>query len=254
MKINQIKPTGKQVSVTIDHEVLMLEPDLVYQYHLFQDMELDESLLSRIKAENQSLYFFRLAIAKLKKPLTAHELKNFLIAEGASSPVVSEVMTKVKTRKYIDDDAYAMQYVEHKKHQAGPEKIKEDLERKGIDSAIISKTIHKIPEQQILSDLIPSKISTIKNKSKKAMMSTVRMHFITKGFSQELVDAILLRSLSAYQGDEQKLLEQAYQKALKQYGHKFDGYELNQVLIQKLYQKGFKMTDIKNIIEAHLDA
>jgi regulatory protein len=254
MRINQIKQHGKQVSVTLEHEVLMLEPDLVYQYHLHQDMDLDESLLSLIRAENQSLYYFRLAVSMLKKPLTAHELNNYLVSKGATSSVADEVLSRVKARRYIDDDAYILQYVEQKKHQSGPEKLREEMLSKGLDADMIQKVIAQIPEKQILKVLIPAKISSIKNKSKKAMMSSVRMYFISKGFSQELVESIVLHALSSYQADEQKLLEQAYHQTLKKYEHKFSGYELNQRLIQKLYQKGFKMDDIKNIIQKHLDA
>jgi regulatory protein len=254
MKIDQIKPQGKQYSITIDHEVLLLEPELVYQYHLHQDMILDQKLLSQIRKENQLLYYFRLSIAKLKKPQTSDELKNYLIREGAPSDVAAEVLDKVKARHYIDDDLYALQYVDQKKRQNGPEKIKVDLQQKGIHSDIISKVIQQIPEHQILCELIPAKIRSIRNKSKKAMMSSVRMHFISKGYTQDIVEGVILHALASYQGDEQKLLEQAYEKTLKKYSPKLSGDELNQMLIQKLYQKGFKMTDIKNIIAAHLDA
>jgi regulatory protein len=254
VKIDQIQKKGKEVTLTIGSDIFSIEPDLLYQYHLYEGMEMDIATFKQLKRDQQDLYFFRFAISKLKKPLTAYEVQTLMQQHDATKEVIESVMEKLMKRKYIDDEFYVNQYIQMKKYQYGPEKIKDELLKKGVDHALITKAMSTIHEKVILSELIPSKIKSIKNKSKRAMMNSVKTYFLSKGFTSELIESIIISHLSSYSGNEIDLLKKAYEKLVHQYQKKYSGYELNQVIIQKLYQKGFKMEDIRNIIKEHLDA
>lgn len=254
VKIHAIQSKGKQISLDIGTEILWIEPDLIYQYHLHTGMEIEDSLFKEMILENQELHYFRLCVSKLKKPMTVFELKTLMRREGATHEVVISVIDKLMKRKYVDDEAFAVQYIGIKKLQYGPEKIKEELTKKGVDNQIIQQLMSQFNEKMILNELIPSKIKSIKNKSKKAMMSSVKQYFLAKGFTSEIIESVIISHLSYYSGHEQELLQKSYEKILRQYQTKYEGYELHQIVMQKLYQKGFKMEDIRNIMHQHHDA
>ncbi len=254
IKINDVQIKGKTISVSVQSEIFKIEPDILYQYHIHAGMEMEDETFKQMKRENQELYFYRFAITKLKKSLTSFEIKMSLEHEGAPKEVIESVLNQLVKRKYIDDEAYAHQYVEMKKMQYGPEKIKEELEKKGMNDEIIVRVISNINEKSILNELVPLKIKSIKNKSKKAMMNRVKLYFLQKGFASDLIESVIISHLSDYSGHEIELLKKAYEKLMLHYQDKYTGYELNQIITQKLYQKGFKLEDIRTILREPLDA
>jgi len=64
----------------------------------------------------------------------------------------------------------------------------------------------------------------------------------------DAIDRCVLKKLHLYQEDELELIQKAYQKLLKKYQEKMDERELKYFLTQKLYQKGFSIEDIHQVI------
>jgi regulatory protein len=123
------------------------------------------------------------------------------------------------------------------------------LSQKGVKEAFIYQALSTINEYALLTEVVQSKLNQMKSKTKKQAFQSIRVLLISKGFHREVIDAVLSSPDTHYVGDESKLLEKAYDKIYKTYAHKYQGYELEQKIKEKLYQKGFAYDVIKNYIE-----
>src|SRR5690606_4536991 len=126
--------------------------------------------------------------------------------------------------------------------------IEHQLKEKGIEFNLIQKEIDKIDEFEILSHQIPKKLATIKNKSKRQALITVKTYFVRNGYSNPIVSSILEKESHAYQGDEMKLLKKEYDKLYAHLSKKLSGYELKNSIKERLYQKGYKLEDIQKVL------
>lgn len=254
MKIGEIRHLKKESSVQINDEPIRLETEIVFQYRLFDGMDLDRKTYDAMMEDHVRLSAFKRSLERLKSPQSELQIKTWLTSKGFPQDVIHQTIKKLKDRKYVDDVIFARDHVLRRQSQDGPEKIREDLMRFGIDSETIRRSMSNIDELSILKTRIPSKIQSMKNKTRKQIIASVKAYFILKGFSLEAVESVLMKSMSSYVSNETALLKKTYEKLLFQYEHRLQGDELKQRIMQKLYQKGFKMEDIRNIMHTDPDA
>lgn len=247
-KIVEIIKKNKVYDVQFNDQLITVEPEIFLKYHLKLQLEIDQKTFNALCHDNAFTYFNKLGIAKLKRMLTVHEMQEYLFSKGASEAIVKQLIHHYIEKKYLDDFAYARLYTQLKQTSEGPAMISNKLHEKGISREIIEGFTKRIDEQSILKEQLPKKMASIKNKSKKQMIQTLKGFYLRKGFSLEAVDQVIKKSLSAYSEDEIALIKKNYAKLYRKYSTKIDEKELKYFLIQKLYAKGFKIEDIKKVI------
>ena len=238
--------SGYKVSFN-DQEMIDIELDIYFKYHLKPGESLDEKQYKLMMDENHKLYYTKLGALRLKKMQTYYELKTYLSEKGCPNHILKEVMKFFLDRKYVNDIDYVKTYIELKKHQEGPKLISSKLEQKGVSKEIIDSYIYQVNQSEILTDLIPKKLNSFKHKTKKQALQSTKIHFMTKGFDREVIEPILFSKSHLYHGDDKALLSRTFDKLYVKYKDKKQGYELKNILKQKLYQKGFSFEDIENI-------
>jgi regulatory protein len=249
-QITGIKKLKKAIEVTFDEDlVVVVEPELVIKYHLNVGNTLDEATFLSFDNENMYLSTLRFALSKLKKMLTVKELKDILSTRDVPISIQRRVLNHAIERKYLDDLAYAKMYLSLRQYQEGPQMMKHRLKEKGISDAIIQMIFADYLEKDIVESLVKSKLTSMKKKTKKQAFQTIKMQLIAKGFDHDVIDRSLHFNVEQYQGDERMLLEKAYQKIQHTYQSKLSGYELEQKIKEKLYQKGFSYDMIKAYLE-----
>ncbi len=247
-KVLGITKKTKSYAVQFDEDVILIEPEIFLKYHLRLLQELDKKTFNSLCLDNDYAHYYKLGIAKLKKMLTIHEMREYLISKGAKEAIVKQLISRYTEKKYLDDFAYAKLYTQLKQNSEGPVMIANRLRAKGISKDIIDGFVNEIDEKEILNHLIPKKMSSIKNKSKKQMIQTLKGFFVRKGFSLDAVESVIKKSLSSYDVNELDLIKKNYEKLFQKYHGKMKDKELNYFLTQKLYAKGFKIEDIKKVI------
>jgi SOS response regulatory protein OraA/RecX len=247
-KIENIKKQKRIYQIEVSGTLYLIEPEVYLKFHLNEGLELEDKEFRELLLENDYLKYYKLGIIKLKKMLTKYEMKNYLLSLGASEGIIKQVISKFVERKYLDDLVYLKDYIQLKKYQYGPLVLEHQLKEKGIDFDLIQQEIQKIDEHDILSLQIPKKLASIKNKSKRQALITVKTHFIRNGYSNHIVSSILENQSDAYQGDEMKLLKKDYDKLYSRLSKKKSGYELTNALKEKLYQKGYQLEDILKVL------
>ncbi|MDO9629992.1 MAG: RecX family transcriptional regulator [Acholeplasmataceae bacterium] len=247
--IDTVKKLKNSYQISILDQIYEIEPEIWIKFHLRAGLEIEEKLWKELSNENDFLKYYKLGIIKLKKMLTKYEMKNYLLSKGANEAIVKQVIAKFVERKYLDDSLYAKDYIRMKKYLSGPLVLEHELKEKGVDFELIKEYVSLIDEKEILAEQIPKKLSSIKNKSKRQALITVKTHFIRKGYSMDIVSKILDQASSHYQGDEMKLLQKDYDKLYLRLSKKLDGYELSMTIKEKLYQKGYKLDDIQKVLK-----
>ena len=247
-KIENVKKLKKTYQIEVNEQIYPIEPEIYIKFHLNAGIELEDKIWKELLLENDYLRYYKLGIIKLKKMLTKYEMKNYLISEGASESIIKQVISKYVERKYLDDFSYAKDYIQMKKYQYGPLVLEHQLKEKGIDFDLIQQQIDQIDEHEILSLQVPKKLASIKNKSMRQALITVKTHFIRNGYSNHIVSSILENSSSFYQGNEMMLLQKDYDKLFNRLSKKLSGYELKNSIKERLYQKGYKLEDILKVL------
>jgi SOS response regulatory protein OraA/RecX len=240
-----IKKRG-YIEVSVDDQVILFDDEIMMKYKLKVGVSIELSEWKLIRDENEHLLFYKLAIKKLKKMMTTHEMKVFLESKGASSSIISDTIRKLKSKKYLDDELYIKTYIAFKKDTYGPKKLEYELKQKGIPFEWIEKHLSTINEHEIIKDLIDKKLNSLKNKSTIQKKMSLKTYLLGKGFSLQIID-IMIQSLSFDDIDEQSNLKKDYEKLIYKFSH-LQGYEREQKILTKLYQKGYTLSDIKKIM------
>ncbi|MCK9235318.1 MAG: RecX family transcriptional regulator [Acholeplasmataceae bacterium] len=248
--IQEIKKTKKQVYLTFTDETFMaVELDLFFKFRLKVGLTIDKVTWKQLNQENDYLYYERLGIEKLKKMQSTFMLKSFLREKGCPEPLLDKLIHSFQTKKYLDDEAYVRLYIETKKYIHGPKMIADKLKTDGVYFPLIDRLVATIDEEEVLTNTIPKKVKTYKNRSKKQALEATRIHFMRKGYTREVIEKVLFQLQPTFIFQDIENLKKAAQKYLQSYGKKKQGYDLIQTLKQKLYQKGFKMNDINTVLE-----
>lgn len=245
-KIDSVIKKRGYIEVSVDDQVILFDDEIVIKYRLKAGDSIELSEWKLIKDENEQLLFYKLAIKKLKKMMTTHEMKVFLDSKGASSSIISDTIRKLKSKKYLDDELYIKTYIALKKDTYGPKKLEYELKQKGIPFEWIEKHLSHIDEHEIIKDLINKKLSSLKNKSSIQKKMNLKTYLLGKGFSQQIID-VVIQHLSFDDKDEQINLQKDYEKLIYKFSH-LQGYEKEQKILTKLYQKGYTLSDIKKIM------
>jgi len=248
ISVTHIKKLKAGYEVSFDDDILFIEPEIYLKFRLKPGLDMTKEVMDQLINENDYIHYYKIGIFKLKNMQTIKEMREYLETKGARAPIIRQIISQMIDKNYLNDLVYTKTYIAFKKHQYGPQMMYHKLKEKGVSEVILKQEIAEINEQAILFDLVPKKMKSVKNKPYQAAATSIKNHFIRKGFSIDAVDRAVLESRFLFEVDELALLKKEYQKLLNAYQKKFEGYALKDKLIQKLYQKGYQMADIKKII------
>ena len=130
----------------------------------------------------------------------------------------------------------------------GPQKIKMELIKYGVNKDIIESEIALIDQRKVeekLNKLIDKELK-IKKGSQNAIKIKIINHFVNLGYSKDLVTSILMSK--EITSDKSKL-KKDYAKLYNKYKVKYNGQELLYFISQKLYSKGYTASDIKEVLK-----
>lgn len=189
------------------------------------------------------------AFMKLKKMLSIFEMRQELEKKGFSQEIIKQVMHHLIERHYLDDIRFAETYLSTKKMVEGPEMILYKLKEKGIHEHILEHLFDGYKEEEIVDQIAKSKLNSIKNKTKRQSIISIRQHLLQKGFHRETIERIIISIAEDIPSHDDELIEKAYDKAYLYLSKKWTGYILESKMKEKLYQKGFSYATIQAIIE-----
>jgi regulatory protein len=163
---------------------------------LKKGMEIDESLLERIKSKDE------LQSAKAKayeylsyRQRTQKELEDYLLKKEFKKNTVDNVIELLREAGYVDDLDFARAYVRDKTtyKNFGPYRIRNELSQKGISKESVDTALHEEYHEEVqeLVDLVKSKYSSILHDRSDKRFRRIGGFLQRKGHSYDTIKKVL---------------------------------------------------------------
>lgn len=240
MKIIKYKKLpGNKYKITLDNNDIILYEDIIIKNMILLKKDIKEDELKKYLDENifYEGYYKALNYIKFRMRSTS-EIEKHLVKDF-NKDLIEKIILKLTKEGYLNDDYFTVCYINDSINlkNIGPNKIIYELEKLGIDKSIVVKNIKVFTsskEEEKIKKLIDKKIKTNKNKTVSNLKSSIKLDLVNKGFTKELIDKYVNNIFF----DETGIYEKEYNKIYNKLSKKYTGYELEQRIKQKLYQKG----------------
>jgi len=207
--ITSIEPQKKRknrFNIFLDEEFgFAADENVLLKYNLKISQSLTQSQIEKLIKENelgklmdQSLRFLSF------RPRSEKEVVDYLIgkisrkenikySQVKESPLIKQVVVKLKKYKYLDDFEFANWLVRSRirSKPQGLSLVKFDLEKKGIDDEIINSIIAKYPDQTVLAKrAIEKKLANWQKLPKGDFKKKIYAYLISRGFNFETIGEV----------------------------------------------------------------
>lgn len=143
-----------RVSVFLDGTFAFgVSVDLMLEFGLRVGRILSSAEQERLRAAEQLQSARVKALRYLAyRPRTAHEVRLKLRQQGFAEDVVAQVMEQLLTRGDLNDTAYAQAYLASRldRRGDGPQRLRHDLRRHGVQRELVEETIQRLDAEDVL--------------------------------------------------------------------------------------------------------
>lgn len=249
MKIINIKKQNNKYKIKLEGNITIeTYDDVIIKNNILYKKEIDENLKEKIEEENKFYNTYNEIVKLINKKLRSEkEIKEIMKKKEIKNQ--EELINKLKSSNLINDELYAKAYIHDRISFSndGINKIKKELVNQEIDEDIIENELNKIDrkdQKEKLEKLINKKLNTNTKYSNKIMKQKITNYFINLGYDKEEINEILNRE----QIDNNEIIKREYNKLINKYKAKYEEEKLKYIIKQKLYQKGFNIEEINNLI------
>lgn len=249
MKIINIKKQKNKYKIKLEGNITIETYDeVIIKNNILYKKEIDENLKEKIEEENKFYNTYNEIVKLINKKLRSEkEIKEIMNKKEIKNQ--EELINKLKSSNLINDELYAKAYIHDRISFSndGINKIKKELVNQEIDEDIIENELNKIDrkdQKEKLEKLIIKKLNTNTKYSNKIMKQKITNYFINLGYDKEEINEILNRE----QIDNNEIIKREYNKLINKYKTKYEEEKLKYIIKQKLYQKGFNIEEINNLV------
>lgn len=245
------KTKSGKYKVKVDDEVINTYDDVLINNKLIYEKEIDSNMLNKIKNDNVYYDVYNKTVSYILKHQRAlSEIKEYINKFDITDIEKDKIINKLKSNGLINDLQYVKSYISDAINLSkdGPNKIKNYLISKNIDEAIIDEELSNIDEDILIDKVLKymkKKFSSNTKYSKYQLKQKITLDLINLGYDKDLIDSLI----DNFDYEENDLLEKEYDKLYNKLSKKYDGYELNNKIKQKLYSKGFDINLITELIQ-----
>lgn len=235
---------------------LLVSVEDYFAFELKKEGVIHETTLEELQKREVLLSAYQQCVKKIaRKDRTRKEMYDFLIHEDTLTIAqINEMIERLEKEGYINDDAYLVHQMERAMLSSDSKKrIIHKLTSKGLPYEKVAAAFENInddAEKEKAQHLVAKNFDSIKGKSVSMKKQTLLRQLINKGFSFDLAKNVV--ESFDYEEDrqlEQEYLNQAIDKALRQYAKKYSGKELKNAVLKSLIRKGYNSNDILQLIE-----
>lgn len=252
MKIIKIKKLKNNTyKILFEDDFIVVYDELILKYNLLYKKEIDDELFNKLKLENDFYKVYNDTLKYcLKKVRSKREINEYLIKQNINKDQIKTIINKLENINVINDYKFCLAFINDRTYLSndGINKIKIDLEKENIDKYIIEEEIKKIDIDYInkkMEKLILKKINSNTKYSNNYLKNKIVNEMINLGYEKNNIIDILDNNLK----NDNSILEKEFNKIYNKLNKKYEGSELNKRVEQKLYSKGFNISEIKKMIE-----
>ncbi len=196
MIITEIKKIGKgrKYYLYVDEQKQGVFADIVLaESGLKTGQEVSEQELAMLKEENGKILAFDTAIAYLSKIAKSERgIKRYLKEKGFDNASISHAVKKLNEYGYINDKAFAENFLAYNKGKYGKAVIKLKLKAEGVDSDIIDEVVESlsVDDEYEKCEKLYFKYIRNKEKNKNNKQKTIA-YLYSKGYDIDLCKKIV---------------------------------------------------------------
>ena len=242
MKIKKYsKGKSNQYKVTIDDVDYTIYDDVIIKFGLLLKKDISASVLKDILKYNDELDSYYLSIKYITKKLRSEkEIYEYLKKKDISENVINDTIARLKENKFLDDELYLKAYINDQINLSnnGPRKIAKNLLTLGLDETYINNALSNIDAsiwEEKIDKYVSKKVNTNHNSSVKMLKMKIINDLVNLGYDKEIIMPII----NNYEIDDHEVYKHEYEKAKRQLEKKYEGYELERKIREKLYRKWF---------------
>lgn len=175
-----------------------LYEDTVLKFGLRTDDDIDEKKTEELKRFDEFNFGKKVAYSYLAyKQRSIKELKNKLKLKKISEEAVEKIIALLIEQKYLDDTAYAKNYLLDKlaRKPAGKRLLKLKLMEKGIDKetveSIVSDNYSESTEEELAVRLIKKYRQRLKGKDETEVRNKCYRYLASKGYDYDIISRVM---------------------------------------------------------------
>lgn len=225
-----------------DGSSVTLHENIIIKYDLLITKNINEKDMEEIIKDNNNYLVYDHVLKYISiKMRCESEIREYLKKKNMENSEIEILIEKLKENGFINERLYVKSFISDKVRLSGygPNKIRNELLNLNINRDIIEEELCNYPKEEIISNLeklIDKKIKNNKNYGENILRRKIIYEFLNKGYEKEDV----LKILNSKNLSETNLYEKEYKKLYDRYSKKYSDEQLEYIIKQKLYQKGFK--------------
>ena len=252
MKVLKYKKIKNKYRVYFDNDIKVdLYEDIILKYELLLKKEIDSNTFDKLVLDNNKEDIYEKSLNYISiKIRSREEIYNYLNKKGYEKEDINSTINRLEKNGLINDELYIKSYIHDRFYLSseGLNKTRNYLINLKLDESIIDKYIDEIDREEVLdklNKLIDKKIKSNKNYNGNALKLRLCNYFIEQGYNRNDIEEILdNKNLSNIDNGIKE-----YKKLYDKYSKKYEGYELENLIRNKLYQKGYDLSEIKKNID-----
>lgn len=250
MKIEKyVKDKQNKYKVLIDGEAITLYDDVIVKYNLLLKNEISHDEFKEITNYNNELVSYYESIKYINKKLRSKkEIYEYLYKKEIPKDIINKTIKRLEDNNFINEEVYLKAYITDQINLSnkGPLRIEKELIKLGLDENKIKEKLDTIPYEvwtEKIEKYTEKKIKCNHSSSANMLKMKIINELVNQGFNKEDITSIV----SKYDIIDTKVLKHEYEKAKKTLSKKYEGYDLEMKIKEKLFRKGFKFNSIKEL-------
>lgn len=257
MKVEKIKKlkNGKYKIELDDDCKITTYDDVILKHNLLFNKEINADELNELIKDNEYYDIYNKCIKYISKKLRSEkEIKEYLNKFEIERNTQNKIIRNLKNINMINDKNFTKAYISDHIYLSndGLDKIKSDLISHNIDITLIDEEISKIDKSIIkekLAKLIVKKIKSNHKNSNYMMRQKIYHDMVNLGYSSEMFN----ECYDLLEVDDNDNLNKEFDNLYKKLSIKESNDNLYFKIRQKLYQKGYHLSDIDKLIQEKRD-
>lgn len=205
------RKSNKEYFITITQfdEPLVVHEDLFISYRLMKGQCLTSPLIDEIKEENAKYMAYIKAIKYLgSKARSTKQISEYLKRQQFQDEHISNAVERLKADGYVDDEQYALAYVQSKSRIQGKgrNRIALDLKARGVAQNAIEAALESLDEEEEYEAACKAAMKKLRSLSndEHEIRRKLQQFLLRKGFS-----GVIIRKVMVFVENERKIsLEQ----------------------------------------------
>ena len=252
MKIEKIKKmkNGKYKIELENKETIITYDDVILNNNLLFNNEVDNCLINKLNIDTAYYNVYNRVIKYIvTKMRSLVEITIYLDKLGVNEIDKNKIINSLKEIGLINDLSFAKAFISDKINLSniGPNQIKRDLIGHNIEETVIDEILNNYEEEVFINKinrLIEKKIRTNKN-SNYVLKQKIINDLINLGYDSSMIISCLDQTVIK---DNNAIIKD-YKKIYNKLSTSLSGTELLYKVKNKLYQKGYKIDEINEVIK-----